>query len=85
MGCHFLLQGILLTQGLNLYLLHWQAYSLPLHHLGSPSKHLTTCYILKLEFQSHHWKEVDGSSTGCALVAWALALLRPVLEVSAPR
>ena len=35
-GCHFLLQGILLTQGLNLRLLHWQAYSLPLYHLESP-------------------------------------------------
>ena len=30
-----LLQGIFLTQGLNLHLLHWQADSLPLeHHLG---------------------------------------------------
>ena len=27
-GCHFLLQGIFLTQGLNLHLLHWQADSL---------------------------------------------------------
>ena len=35
MGCHFLLQGIVLTQGLNLGLLHWQADSLPLSHLGS--------------------------------------------------
>ena len=33
---HFLLQGILLTQGLNLCLLHWQAYSLPLCYLGCP-------------------------------------------------
>ena len=36
-GCHFLLQGIFLTQELNLpllCLLHWQADSLPLHHLG---------------------------------------------------
>ena len=35
---HFLLQGILLTQGLNpclLHLLHWQMESLPLQHLGS--------------------------------------------------
>ena len=37
MGCHFLLQGILPTQGSNLYLLHWQADSLPLSHLASPS------------------------------------------------
>ena len=32
-GCHALLQGIFLTQGLNLYLLgvsHWEAGSLPL-------------------------------------------------------
>ena len=29
-GCHFLLQGIFLTQGMNLHLLHWQAGSLPL-------------------------------------------------------
>ena len=39
-GCHFLLQGIFPTQGSNpspLCLLHWQVYSLPLSHLGSPS------------------------------------------------
>ena len=41
-GCHFLLQGIFQTQGLNpcpLHLLLWQVDSLPLHHLGSPLKH----------------------------------------------
>ena len=38
-GCHALLHRIFSTQGLNLHLLHllhWQADSLPLHHLGSP-------------------------------------------------
>ena len=38
-GCHFLLRGIFLNQGLKpslLCLLHWQEYSLPLHHLGVP-------------------------------------------------
>ena len=35
-GCHFLLQRIFLTQGLNPRVLHWQADSLPLSHLGSP-------------------------------------------------
>ena len=35
-GCHFLLQGIFLTQGSNQRLLHWQVDSLPLSHLGSP-------------------------------------------------
>ena len=37
LGCHFLLQGIFLTQELNPLLLclpHWQADSLPLYHLG---------------------------------------------------
>ena len=33
-GCHFVLQGIFLTQGLNPCLLHWQVDSLPLSHLG---------------------------------------------------
>ena len=35
-GCHFLVQGISLTQELNLCLLHWQAGSLSLNHQGSP-------------------------------------------------
>ena len=38
-GCHFLLQGIFLTQGLNshlLHFLHWQACSLPLVPPGMP-------------------------------------------------
>ena len=39
-SCHALLQGILLTQGLNpclFRLLHWQAGSLPLAPLGKPN------------------------------------------------
>ena len=35
-GCHLLLQGVFLTQGSNPCLLHWQADSLSLRHLGSP-------------------------------------------------
>ena len=34
-GCHFLLQGIIWSQGLNPSLLHWQVDFLPLSHLGS--------------------------------------------------
>ena len=37
MGCHFLFQGLFPTQGLNLRLLHWQADSIPLSPLGSPT------------------------------------------------
>ena len=43
--CHFLLQGIFLMLGLNLRLqclLHWQADSLPLSHLGSPLAGIAT-------------------------------------------
>ena len=41
-GCYFLLQGIFLTQGLNLCLLHWQVEFLPLSHQGS----LTMCVAI---------------------------------------
>ena len=37
-GCHFLLQGIFPTQGLNPGLLHWQTDTLPLSHLGNPKR-----------------------------------------------
>jgi len=43
MGCHFLLQGIFLTQGLNPCLLHWQVDSLPLSHQGSPGRGMYIC------------------------------------------
>ena len=36
MGCHFLLQGIFLTQGWNPHLLHWQVDSFALSQQGSP-------------------------------------------------
>ena len=64
-GCHFLLQGIFLTQESNLCLLHlllWQTDSLPLWqaqilcHLASPmsagsgQQLKTTAFILKAEF-----------------------------------
>ena len=45
---HFLLQGILLTQDLNLCLLHWQVDPLPLNHLGN---HLPTSTDEKTQFQ----------------------------------
>ena len=47
MGCHFLLQGIFPTQGSNLRLLHWQADSLPLHHLGSPGEYLQLAVFMR--------------------------------------
>ena len=35
LGCHFLLQGIVLTQGSNLGLLHWSQILYRLSHQGS--------------------------------------------------
>ena len=49
-GCHSLLQGIFLTQGLNpglLCLLHGLADSLPLCYLGSPTKVVCTAQVSK--------------------------------------
>ena len=43
MGCHFFIQEISPTQGSNLRLLHWQADSLPLSHLGSPRMYVLMC------------------------------------------
>ena len=46
--CHFLLQGIFPTQGLNLRLLcllHWQMVSLPLTPLGRPSLRVWTLFF----------------------------------------
>ena len=41
-------RGILLTQGWNPVLLHWQAGSLPLSYLGSPSIMITIIMIISL-------------------------------------
>ena len=52
MGCHFLLQGIFLPQGLNPSLLHWQVASLPLRHQGSPYIIHTHIYIYSSKVES---------------------------------
>ena len=49
-GCHFLLQGIFPTQGSNSHLLYWQAGSLPLSHLGSPTLGRRSFLKCTLEF-----------------------------------
>ena len=51
MGSHFLLQAIFLTQGSNQCLLHCQADSLPLSHLGSPL-YTITMYAAAKSLQS---------------------------------
>ena len=53
MGCHFKLQEIFLTQGLNPRLLHWQVDPLPLSHLGS-----SICVILMAFVLTFHMATV---------------------------
>ena len=53
----FLLHGIFLIQGSNPCLLHWQADSLPLSHLGSPLTEYGG-YILLVNNQQHQPKTV---------------------------
>ena len=58
--CHFLLQGIILTQRLNSYLLcplHWQVDSLVLCHQGSPTiLYLFFIFIDINVEECSHWK-----------------------------
>ena len=42
MGCHFLIQERVPTQGRNLCLLHWQVDSLLPNHWGSPTSYCGT-------------------------------------------
>ena len=65
-GCHFLLQGILLTQGSKqhlLHLLHWQVHSLPLCCLGSTSAYYATCICKICSTVSH--ADFLGESSTC--------------------
>ena len=78
-GCHFLLQGIFLTQGSSLrlfHLLHWQADSLPLSHLGGPSwPVLVLRYLLKIKLQeSIHLAK-------CQKSRWTKKIMKPCDEV----
>ena len=45
---HFLLQGIVSIHGLHPLLLHWQADSLPLSHLGNPADCMDLCKFSRL-------------------------------------
>ena len=60
-SCHFLLQVIFLTQGLNPCLLNWQADSLPLSHLGSPHLELHSIFKTLKPNNDHHNKHNSGS------------------------
>ena len=48
-GCHFLLQGIFPTQGLNLHILHWEVDSLPQGYPEALQKRYIYANCTKLE------------------------------------
>ena len=68
-GCHFLLQGIFLTQGLNLHflrLLHWQADSLP---LAPPGKSHLNLWLMsntnfKIKWEDLNFYKASGERKG---------------------
>ena len=85
-GCHFLLQGIFLTQGSNLCFLYWQVNSLPLSHQGSP---MVTIDLYKLKYKQG-WEcnspsccqpcqQLWPSVTPCGLSSTASASLKESL------
>ena len=54
MGCHFLLQGIFPTQGLNLGLLHCRQIFYQLSHEGSPNSNYDYITITGFVFITYH-------------------------------
>ena len=66
-GCHALLQGIFPTQGSNLcllYLLHWEASSLPLGPPGKPKSTIAADAAKSLQSCSTLCNPIDGSPLG---------------------
>ena len=62
-GRHFLLQGIFLTQGLNLRLMRWQVGSWPLSHLGSSWATQVASYILVATLKKEEGTDPDDTNS----------------------
>ena len=76
-GCHFLLQGIFPTLGSNLsllYLLHWQADSLPLSHLGSWTHHVVVQLLSPVQILMTPWDAACQASLSFT-ISWSLLKL----------
>ena len=75
-GCHFLLQGIFLTQGSNLrllHLLHWQADSLPVSHQGNPTDFYSLSkWTIKFHFGASFSSTYTKIGTIQRWLAWPL-------------
>ena len=75
-GLHFLLQGILLTQGLNPGLLHFRQILYHLCHQGSPTKTASVQFCYSVMFNPMDW--------GHVATPWTAAL-QASLSITTPR
>ena len=58
--CHFLLQGIFLTQKLKSWFLHWQADYLPLTHQGNPVEYYSLIKMNKIVSLFERWMDLES-------------------------
>ena len=58
-GCHFLLQGIFQTQGMNLHLLHGHTDSLPQNHLSMGSQRVAHDLVTEWQKRQHHGSAIS--------------------------
>ena len=83
-SCHFLLQGIFLTQGSNPTLLHCRQTLYHLSHLGSPHKHTYIQIYLLLKIlhrkQSKGQIKISDQLNGVSLVAQLVKNLSAMQE-----
>ena len=83
-SCHFLLQGIILDQGSNPRLLHWQADSLPLSQQGSQEvKQEKSLLKGSVSYQSRR-QASGGREWGARRWGWASRRVRVAGELHAP-
>ena len=90
-GCHFLLQGIFQTQGLNpglLPLLHWQAGSLSAEAPGKPIRTNTTLVLQSISTHSVNTYLIGLGArptfhkiTGALIIAWQLFLITDNVKI----
>ena len=84
-GCHFLLQGIFPIQGSNPRLLHWQADSLLLSHLGFPRSRVTdrlNLYPTKKNILNSNYKNFTHWRILVTMQASRLFCIRATLKLN---
>jgi len=58
--CHFLLQGVFLTQREKSRFLHWQADYLPLTHEGNPVEYYSVIKMNKIVSLLERWMDLES-------------------------